>query len=40
MKMLIASYGLDPNDYWYLKNETDKLIILNKKTNEIKELKK
>ena len=35
MKKLINKNGLNPNDYWFIKNTCDQLVIIHKKTNKI-----
>lgn len=40
MKKLLCKNGLYPEEWLFIKNLHDKLVIVNKKTNEIKELEK
>ncbi|MDB7084939.1 DUF6906 family protein [Thomasclavelia ramosa] len=35
MKKLINKNSLNPNDYWFIKNTCDQLVIIHKKTNKI-----
>ncbi|WP_286154639.1 DUF6906 family protein [Thomasclavelia cocleata] len=35
MKKLINKNGLNPNDYWFIKNTCNQLVIIHKKTNKI-----
>lgn len=34
MKKLLQINNLEPNDYWYIKNESEYLIVINKKTKK------
>lgn len=38
MKKMINKNGLNPDDYWFIKNTCNSLVIIHKKTNKIIEL--
>lgn len=38
MKKLLQINNLDPDDYWYIKNTSDYLVIVHKKTGKQKML--
>ncbi|KMV78305.1 hypothetical protein HMPREF0979_00809 [Coprobacillus sp. 8_1_38FAA] len=40
MKKLIADNGLDPKDYWFIKNTADELVIIHKETSKLISLAK
>ena len=40
MKKLITANGLNPKDYWFLKNTIDSLVIIHKETSKVITLKK
>lgn len=40
MKKLITANGLNPKDYWFLKNTTDSLVMIHKETSKVVTLKK
>ena len=40
MKKLIADNGLDPKDYWFIKNTADELVIIHKETSKVISLTK
>lgn len=40
MKKLITDNGLNPKDYWFLKNTIDSLVIIHKETSKVITLKK
>lgn len=40
MKRIISAEGLDPDDWWYIENSTERLAILNKTNCDIKVIEK
>ena len=40
MKKLITANGLNPKDYWFLKNTIDSLVLIHKETRKVITLKK
>lgn len=40
MKKLISDNGLNPKDYWFIKNTVDELVIIHKETSKLISLTK